>query len=56
MTYNIDLGYVSFCIDVENDIIINAPGVAKWTLNKPWEEVKTYYVTYKNAKIKKLRE
>jgi len=53
--YQVDIGYSCFSIEVENDIVIHAPGIAKWTLGKTWEEVKQHYVSKKNAKITKIR-
>ena len=53
--YTIDIEYTCFCLEVEDDKVVNAPGVAKWTLGKDWEEVEDYYISKKAAKIKKTR-
>jgi hypothetical protein len=52
--YQIDVNYTCFCLEVDNNIIINAPGIAKWTLGKFWDDVEDYYIK-KNAKITKTR-
>lgn len=53
--YKIDIGYSCFSIEVENEIVTHAPGIAKWTIDKKWDEVKNYYKNKKSAKIKKIR-
>lgn len=53
--YKVDIGYSCFSIEVERDLVIHAPGIAKWTIGKQWEEVKKHYITKKNAKITKIR-
>ena len=53
--YQIDIGYSCFSIEVEDNIITYAPGIAKWTLGKTWDEIKDYYTKKKNAKITKIR-
>jgi len=53
--YTIDISYACFCIEVENGVVVHAPGIAKWTIGKDWEEVEEHYVSKKNAKITKTR-
>jgi len=52
--YTIDTGYVCFCLEIENSIVIHAPGMAKWTIGKNWSEIEEYYKN-KNAKITRTR-
>ena len=54
-SYSIDIGYSAFTIDVEDGKVKHAPGIAKWTLGKEWEDVEDYYKRNKNADIKKIR-
>jgi len=53
--YQIDIGYACFGIEVEDGKVIHAPGIAKWTMSKNWEEVELHYKTKKSAKITKIR-
>jgi hypothetical protein len=53
--YQVDINYSCFSIEVKDNIVIYAPGIAKWTIGKSWDEVKKYYTNKKNAKIKKIR-
>ncbi len=53
--YQIDIIYACFSIEVEDGKVISAPGIAKWTIGKDWEEIKDYYISKKNATIKKIR-
>ena len=52
--YTIDTGYVCFCLEVVDGIVIHAPGMAKWTLGKSWTEIEEYYLK-KNIKITRTR-
>jgi len=55
MLYTVDIGYSCFSIEVNEGKVTHAPGIAKWTMGKDWEEVEDYYKRKKNANIKKLR-
>lgn len=48
--YWISLPYATFMIISSNDIIIEAPPIAKWTIDKETKYVINYY-TKKKAKI-----
>lgn len=55
--FQIDIGYTMFSLEVskEENIITHAPGVAKWSIGKNWDDVKKYYISKKSANIKKIR-
>lgn len=53
--YQIDLGYACFLIEVEEGKVSHAPGMAKWTIGKDWEEIRDYYKEKKNATITKCK-
>jgi hypothetical protein len=38
--YAINVGYATYGIFVDNDIVVDAPPIAKWMINKTLKEVK----------------
>jgi len=49
--YRIILTYACFGLIVQNGIVIHAPAIAKWTVNKSIDNVLNYYQTRKKARV-----
>jgi hypothetical protein len=54
MLYYIDIKYACFGIKAKNDIVVEAPPIAKWAIGKDIDFVLEYYKFRKKAKITAL--
>lgn len=53
--YAIDLGYATYGIFVENDIVVDAPPIARWMIGKQLKKVQMW-VECKKSNIVKVEE
>jgi hypothetical protein len=52
--FYIDIGYATFGIESENDIVNRTPLIANWMLNKTLQEIKPWLIK-KKAIVKEIK-
>jgi len=47
--------YVTICLTVQNDIVTEAPPIAKWTIGRNWDFILDYYKKYSEFIVEELK-